>query len=161
MERCGILSKVSSPRGWGPPAGLTAARRAAEGTGWGWQQAADCQEGRGCRWARGVGPRSCRRSARPGAAVGGGGREGRCPSPTLGLGGLDGGSASQRGDPSSLGTGCAPRFQDPGRQPPLGIGIRDEQQQYRRNEYSGNCTSDLSEEVRPEMPEQSRGGGFL
>lgn len=43
VERCGVLSKVSNPRVRRPPAQTPpAARRAAEGMGWGWTGVTDC-----------------------------------------------------------------------------------------------------------------------
>lgn len=56
VERCGVLSKVSNPRVRGPPPQTPpAARRAAEGMGWGWAGVTDCP-GAGdaeCAWVRG------------------------------------------------------------------------------------------------------------
>ena len=56
VERCGVLSKVSSPRVRGPPAQTSpAVRQAAEGRGWGWAGVVDCP-GAGaaeCAWVRG------------------------------------------------------------------------------------------------------------
>ena len=145
----------------GPPARTHLPRgeqlRARGGAG---SENTDCPGAGAAEWARGVGPS-------PAAEVPG-------PGPRWGWGQKGtvffaypgsrrprtGGSASQPGDPSSLGTGCAPRLETPGGRRPG----------YRNSGWAtavSEGTSTVKLQIRPlhrglsRDAEQSRGGGFL